>query len=127
MCTYYTAPCRDCKGFCFIPIDNNKNYEPGNVRWEQDTEQARNHSRQRNNKSGTTGVCLWTDKRNGLKYWTAFWNIELNTKKRKLFSINKYGYEEAKQLAISYRNRMIEDLKDSGILYAESHGTGKDF
>ena len=107
-------------------IDNNRNYEPGNVRWEQDTEQARNHSRQRNNTSGTTGVYMKTDNRNGRTYWVAFWNIESGTKKRKLFSINKYGSEIAKQLAIDYRNMMIDKLKDSGILYAESHGTVKE-
>ena len=107
-------------------IDNNRDYEPGNVRWELDPEQARNHSRQKNNTSGTTGVCLWTDNRRGSQYWVAFWNAELNTKKRKLFSINKHGNEKAKQMAIEYRAKVISELESSGIIYAESHGTLKE-
>lgn len=110
-------------------IDNNLSYQPGNVRWELLSTQARNHSLQTNNKSGICGVHLREKVINGVTYssWVATWNNSNGIKKTKEFSVNKYGYEEAKQLAISYRKRMIEDLKDSGILYAESHGTVKDF
>jgi len=107
-------------------IDNNKDYAPGNVRWEQDLEQARNHSRQKNNSSGTTGVYKKTDTRDNRQYWVAFWNISVGVKQRKSFSVSKYGEELAKQLAIDYRYMMLEKLKDSGIAYAESHGTAKE-
>jgi len=50
-----------------------------------------------NNKSGHRGVCL--DSRG---YWKATWNIK-GKKHQKSFSINKYGWNNAKKLAIELR------------------------
>lgn len=103
-------------------IDNNDDYKPGNVRWEQDDTQARNHSRQKNNTSGFTGVYLrvFAD---GKSQWVAFWNDTEGKKQRKAFGVSRYGYEEAKKLAIDYRKKMLDQLQEVGIVYAESHGT----
>jgi len=103
-------------------INNDGNYEPGNVRWELLDTQARNHSRQKNNTSGITGVYFKTDEK-GKCYWIAFWNDHNCTKRRKMFSVSKYGYDEAKQLAADYRKLKINELKEFGIDYAESHGS----
>lgn len=109
-------------------IDNNKSYEPGNVRWETRAEQARNHSMQRNNTSGIVGVQLQVKVNPVYGEYTSFvacWNDETGRKRTKNFSTNKYGFEEAKQMAISYREKMLEQLVSSGVSYADSHGTQK--
>jgi len=109
-------------------IDNNKSYEPGNVRWELLDQQARNHSKQSNNTSGITGVMFRVKVVNGREYssWVAAWN-ELNGKKKtKEFSVNKFGFDAAKQMAVDYRNKAIEDLNNKGAGYEPSHGTTKE-
>jgi len=102
-------------------IDNNGSYTYGNIRWEKNETQARNHSRQKNNKTGITGVS--TRIRNGIEYWSAQW-VELDgTRKRKEFSCAKYP--NARELAISLRKEMIKELNEKGAGYAESHGSDK--
>ena len=57
-----------------------------------------------NNTSGTVGVMY--NIKNG---WIAHWmNKDMNTQ-RKCFSVNKYGNDQAKQLAIDYRKKMEEE------------------
>ena len=106
-------------------IDNNGDYTYGNMRWENDAQQARNHGMLVNNKSGFVGVLRRTKIIAGKEYhtWVAQWAEELNKKKSKDFSCNKYGEEAAKQMAIDYRARMIEQLNAEGFEYADSHGT----
>lgn len=102
-------------------IDNNGDYTYGNIRWELDTTQARNHSRQRNNTSGITGVGFIAKD----KTWVSRW-VELDgTRKIKCFSISKYGHEVAKQMAINFRNETIARLNSEGAGYAASHGVDK--
>jgi hypothetical protein len=119
---YLGSPPENNRKWSVGRIDNNDDYKPGNIRWEQDNTQARNHSRQKNNTSGITGVYLKTDS-DGKLYWVAFWNNLNHKKQRKMFSVNKYGYDEAKKLAADYRKLKINELKESGIDYAESHGS----
>lgn len=101
-------------------IDNNDWYTYGNIRWELDATQARNHSKQVNNVSGTTGV----HKHRGTA-WVAQWNKLDGTKSQKSFSCNLYGEERAKELATAYRVKMISELNLLGAGYAESHGSNK--
>lgn len=107
-------------------IDNNKSYEPGNVRWETLSDQARNHSMQKNNTSGIVGVQLrsrMVGKHGPYQSFIATWKDENGKDKSKEFSTNKHGFEDAKRLAVEYRNQMIENLREHGIEYAESHGS----
>lgn len=106
-------------------IDNNDIYKPGNVRWKLLDEQARNHSKQKNNTSGTTGIKFRSRVISGRVYesWTGTYSDGFGKKKSKEFSVHKYGYETAKNLALEFRNEGIEKLKLQGIFYAESHGT----
>ena len=107
-------------------IDNNKGYEPNNVRWEQDSTQARNHSKQRNNSSGVTGVFFGQSGHGyGSPYWQAYWK-ELDGKvKSKCFSVKEYGYDKAFELACEYRKSQIERLNEEGAGYALTHGQDK--
>lgn len=107
-------------------IDNNGHYTYGNIRWETDSQQARNHCISRVNTSGIVGVLRRSRMREGKEYcaWIASWYCEFK-KYSKEFSCNKYGEDVAKQLAIDYRNEMIEELKSQGFDYADSHGTEK--
>lgn len=106
-------------------IDNNLSYTYGNMRWELDAQQARNHSKQSNNTSGIVGVGLRSKKvgTTEYRYWIATWNTLDGRKLVKGFSIEVYGYDEAKILATNYRNKMIEQLNEQGADYAASHGT----
>lgn len=108
-------------------IDNNSHYTYGNIRWEDDAQQARNHSKSTLNTSGIVGVRRRTKLIKGVEYasWTASWATEVNKKRSKEFSCNKYGEDVAKQLAIDFRNKMIQELNSQGFEYAESHGKDK--
>lgn len=108
-------------------IDNNGWYTYGNIRWETDTEQARNHTKQKNNTSGVTGVKFQKHTIAGREYTTyvACWKTLCGKSKTKDFSTNKYGHEEAFKLACEYRNKMIEELNSQGAGYAASHGSEK--
>ena len=75
-----------------------------NLRWVTREENSRNQSKYRNNKSGITGVCL----HDGKKGWVAHWYDNNGKLRSKYFSLNKYGKNEAKRLAINYRLQMEE-------------------
>ena len=77
----------------------NNNYQ--NLRWTTNSGNNRNKSIARNNTSGTTGVAY--NIKNG---WIATWMDKDMKLQRKQFSVNKYGEEQAKQLAIDYRKKM---------------------
>ena len=106
-------------------IDNNKGYERGNIRWEDDHTQAQNRRMVPQNTSGVTGVCLSTKVIAGRTYtaWVAYW-IPLNSseKRTKNFSTNKYGYDRAFELAVQYREQKIKELNENGAAYTASHG-----
>lgn len=69
----------------------------------------------RNNTSGTPGVGFYK-KNNGKERWVAFWTDEKGIRKSRTFSVEIYGYHQAKQLAISERLRQLKrvyELKSS--------------
>lgn len=108
-------------------IDNNVWYTYGNLRWETNAQQARNHTRQRNNTSGHTGVKYRARYiGNGLySTYTACWKSLCGKSCTKDFSADKYGHERALMLALDYRLRMIAELNAQGAGYADSHGSDK--
>ncbi len=100
-------------------IKNNLGYTYGNIRWETPDQQSRNKTRQTNNKTGVSGVST-----NNNSYVAQ--SRQLNGKPMtKSFSINKYGDEEAFQLACAARKKMIEDLNAQGAGYSDDHGCEK--
>lgn len=105
-------------------IDNNGNYEPGNVRWEIDEEQARNHKLQENNKTGFVGIKLRSRVIGKGTYttYTATVTHPGGKRRSKDFSVDKYGKEQALLLALGWRESQLEYLKTLGVIYAESHG-----
>lgn len=71
------------------------------------------------NTSGHVGVrrvLSPVTKKSGRKYsyynWVASWMDDTGKKKFKPFSISKYGEEEAKQMAIAHREKMVSLLSD---------------
>lgn len=56
-------------------------------------------------------------------YLIARWSDLKGKQHEKLFSINKLGFDAAKQLAIEYREKMIEELNKQGAGYTDRHGT----
>lgn len=65
----------------------------------------RNMNVRKDNKTGMIGV--YYSKANN--QWRAKWYDENHKMCQKAFSCNKYGYDEAKQLAIDYRVAMMEN------------------
>ena len=107
--------------------DNNGWYTYGNMRWERDEDQARNHSLQSNNTTGICGLQYQVKTISGKEYhsWVACWNDSSGKKITKNFSTNKFGHDDAKQMAIDYRAGMLVKLNDEGVFYAGTHGGEK--
>ena len=85
-------------------IDRNKlNITKSNLRLVNRTIQMINR-KMKNNTSGIVGVYL------NINRWVAEWR-ENKQKRTKSFAINKYGENEAKQMAIDYRNKMISEIE----------------
>ena len=120
----------DGAGWSVGRIDNNEWYTYGNMRWETLEQQSRNHTKQKNNTSGVTGVKKQVKIIAGRTYtaWVASWNLlnmDKKTKRSKNFSCDKFGENEAFILACDYRKLKIEELNEAGAGYAESHGSDK--
>ena len=108
-------------------INNDKGYTPSNIRWETLEQQNRNHTLQDNNTSGVVGIRIKTTIISGKKYpsWCGVYNGLDGKRIQKEFSINKFGYEEAKKLATEFRENGIRELNEQGADYGESHGNLK--
>lgn len=107
-----------------ISVDRKENslgYVEGNVRWANDTMQARNKGMYSNNSSGVNGVYLHTSSY-GKQTWVASWYVGPKKQKSKYFSIEKLGNELAFFAACEYRSLMIERLNMMGAGYAHDHG-----
>jgi len=97
--------------------DNNSE----NLRLISIAENRRNAKKLNTNTSGATGVYLHKQKQ--YLYWVAVWyDHKTNKKHDKFFSVMKYGNDEAKTLAINYRDQAILQMNHSGANYSERHG-----
>ena len=84
-------------------IDHNRlNNMLNNLRWVTPSVNSRNQSIRNTNTSGISGVKVNKNR------WTATWHDD-EGRKSKSFSINKYGNDEAKQLAINYRRERARE------------------
>ena len=81
------------------PLDNRL----VNLRWISNRNNLRNSSMSKKNTSGFQGVVFKKDR------WSAQWYNNEGKQKEKSFSIKNYG-EKAKQLAIDYRQKMVDEL-----------------
>lgn len=79
-----------------------------NLRWVEIRDNNRNTNIAKDNTSGFQGVCF--DKK--YNRWLAHWSNNDGKICRKCFSVKQYGEEEAKQLAIDYRKKMVDELYD---------------
>lgn len=114
------APC-DGRRWSVGRIDNNLGYVEGNIRWETDLQQARNKKMQDNNTTGFVGVSFNSGGR-GKGRFVATWTDLNGSPHQKSFSILKYGYDEAKRLAVEYRAKIIMEMNECGAGYSEKHG-----
>lgn len=87
---------------------------------------ARNSKKKVHGKELQTGVYyeeLLSKSGTLLKRINAHVSIQPRKIVKKNFSVMKYGYEVALEMAISWRNSMIEKLNENGAGYTERHGT----
>jgi hypothetical protein len=107
-------------------IDNKVGYVKGNVRWEVDSQQAKNKGKYKNNNTGETGV-YWNRVRNSeantdTTYAVATWYDKEGNQRSRSYSVSRYGIMEAFALAVKKRREMMEELKKQGVIYGEHHG-----
>ena len=96
-------------------IDRNSlNNSPDNLREIPYVENTRNRNKSKNNSSGFTGV-------SEVHKFEATWS-ENGKNHCKSFNVKDYGYDEAKQKAIDYRQKQIERLNSKGFNYTDNHG-----
>lgn len=105
------------EGFVVDHINlNNGDNSLSNLRVVKREVNLRNTKQYINNTSGTKGVCY--DKK--VNCWRACWRGVDDKAYSKSFYVPKYG-EDAKHLAIAYRNKMLQELNEYGRGYTEQH------
>ena len=106
-------------------IDGDKsNNRIDNLRCIPSKYNSQNAKKRLDNTSGKTGVTLITNKsRSGknVQYWRAAW-MEGGKLKNKNFSVKKYGYNLAKEMACDYRDEVVYKLNSNGAMYTDRHG-----
>lgn len=107
-------------------VDPNKDYVKENCEWVTKSEQARNRTMMSSNKTGVSGVRLWTDSKNGNQYYVAEASY-LNVYKSKHYSVNKHGESRAFELAVSKREQFVQELNALGAGFSQFHGGIKEF
>lgn len=116
---YIGDPPDDFHRWSIDRINPDMGYESGNIRWATPKEQSHNIRKLKRNTSGVTGVCRIENKKGC--GWYATW-VEHGKSCAKYFSIKKLGEDVAKNMAIMYRNSMIERLNEDGGGYSIFHG-----
>jgi len=102
-------------------IDNTRGYFKGNIRWELDSQQAKNKGMYKSNKTGETGVHWWISK-GGVTYCVATWSRVDGKPRSKRWNVRKYGLMESFANAVKYRRERIAELIANGQPYTEHHG-----
>jgi hypothetical protein len=103
-------------------LDGNPfNNQINNLQPKTQTNNTRNARRRIDNTTGSTGILL-DNKGNGNFYYTARWSEMDGSLKVKNFSVSKLGEENAKALAIAYREQQIARLISEGANYTDRHG-----
>lgn len=92
-----------------------------NLRLITNLHNSQNRKKSKSNTSGVTGVSI-TDNGNGRLYWVAQWNDNNGKRCGRMFSIDKYGYEQAFTLACEVREKEIIKLNENNMDYSERHG-----
>lgn len=92
-----------------------------NLRCVNDSINSRNRIKSPNGKCLVTGVSF-TDKNNQPSFF-AHWRDLDGKSKQKWFSCKVYGFDGALNLAIKYRESVIDELNSLGAGYSSRHGT----
>jgi len=109
------------EGFVVDHIDGNpSNNTIENLRVCTNQENAYNSKKSKLNKSGISGISI-KDNGTGTLYVTAQWNYS-GKRCCKNFSIAKYGYDIAFELAVAARNAALKTIQETGINIHEGHG-----
>lgn len=101
-------------------INPMEGYSKENCRWITMPEQGRNKGKNKRNKTGVTGV-HYRKTKSGQEYFVSCW-MENGKQKVVLFSIKKFGAEEAFRLACEKREEAILRLIELDIGYTTYHG-----
>lgn len=112
----------DGKRYTVDRIDNNLGYVKGNIRWAEDTTQARNRRKLSINTSGVNAVYWNWNRKTGQKLQSVAVWYEGRIRKTKTFSAKKYGLIPAFAMACKYREEKIAELNSQGYGYVKSHG-----
>lgn len=102
-------------------LDGNPlNNSISNLTLKTQADNTKNAAKYSNNVSGTTGVSFKSQKNS--EGWVAFWNELDGTRRTKFFSVSKMDYEDAKKLAVSFREEQMKRLISEGADYTDRHG-----
>lgn len=86
---------------------------------------ARNQKKRKTNTTGHTGVTILTTvSKNGCtnSYTVAHVMLGGSKRKSKCFPIKEHGYEKSVNLAVQWREQMLDSLNFAGAGYTERHG-----
>ena len=100
---------------------DNRNNKPDNLVLKTQRHNSMNCKMSKNNSTGVTGVCFWTN-RDGLLYARAQWTDIDKENKCKSFRVDVHGLLPAFKMATEHRQRQIALLNASGANYTEGHG-----
>lgn len=108
-----------CQNSVVDHIDGNTlNNRMSNLRVIGQDLNLRNCKKSKLNTSGKTGV-TFDSKQN--RWVTQWWSLDKHRRK-KTFSVSKYGYELAFDLACKFREQVIAELNTQGAGYTDRHG-----
>lgn len=112
------------EGFVIDHIDSNSlNNKISNLRIVSQKENCQNSSLRSDSKTGKCGITI--SEINNILYYRTY--IKRNGKQiSKVFSIEKYGKEQAFQLALQWRESQLKELNLSGENYTDRHGETKE-